>query len=54
MMENHSFDNMLGWLYEYDRPPGKQNYHGLTKDMWNPLDNVGPDGLPFIEKVPIP
>jgi phospholipase C len=57
MLENRSFDNLLGWLYAdappYDRPPDGQEFEGLTPDLWNPLENIDADGLPFIEKVPI-
>ncbi len=47
MMENRSFDSLLGWLYDPDNNEGvfKQeppsNFEGLYgKDLWNP----GPDG----------
>lgn len=57
MLENRSFDNLLGWLYAdqppYDRPPDGQQFEGLTTDLWNPLDNIDTDGIPFIEKVPV-
>ncbi len=53
MLENRSFDNLLGWLYEDDVPPDGQHFEGLTKELWNPLDNLDTDGIPFIEKVPI-
>ncbi|MFK8058963.1 MAG: alkaline phosphatase family protein, partial [Polaribacter sp.] len=53
MLENRSFDNLLGWLYDEEKPPYNQNYEGLTKDLWNPLNNIDADGIPFIEKVPI-
>jgi phospholipase C len=57
MLENRSFDNLLGWLYAddapYDRPPNGQYFEGLTRDLWNPLDNIDPDGMPFIEKVSV-
>lgn len=50
MMENRSFDNLLGWLYDPDNNEGvfKQkppsNFEGLYgKDLWNP----GPDGKPI-------
>ena len=55
MLENRSFDNLLGWLYAdkapYDRAPNGQHFEGLTPDLWNPLDNLDPDGIPFKEKV---
>jgi len=51
MLENHSFDNMLGWLYD-DKPPArKQAFEGLNPDIWNPLDNCDSNGVSFIEKV---
>lgn len=57
MLENRSFDNLLGWLYAdappYDRPPDGQHFEGLTPDLWNPLDNIDADGIPFAEKVPV-
>lgn len=55
MLENHSFDHMLGWLYS-DKdcpPPDNQYYEGLSDQLWNPLDNIDGDGKPFIEKVPV-
>ncbi len=57
MLENRSFDNLLGWLYAdeapYNLPPDGQEFEGLTKELWNPLNNIDPDGIPFVEKVPI-
>lgn len=53
MMENRSFDNLLGWLYDGQTPPRGQAYEGLNWDLWNPLDNYDSDGNPFTEKVPI-
>lgn len=57
MLENRSFDNLLGWLYSdkppYDQPPDGQEFEGLTRDLWNPLDNLDSDGIPFTERVPI-
>lgn len=53
MLENRSFDNLLGWLYTDEAPPHNQQFEGLTKDLWNPLDNIDSDGIPFIEKVMI-
>lgn len=53
MLENRSFDNLLGWLYSDQAPPDGQHFEGLTYDLWNPLDNLDADGLPFTEKVPI-
>ncbi len=53
MLENHSFDNMLGWLYDGKRIPDGQSFEGLNTHLWNPLDNIDADGNPFIEKVPV-
>jgi phospholipase C len=53
MLENRSFDNLLGWLYSDQAPPDGQHFEGLTWDLWNPLDNLDADGLPFTEKVPV-
>jgi phospholipase C len=53
MLENRSFDNLLGWLYSDQAPPDGQHFEGLTRNLWNPLDNLDADGLPFIEQVPI-
>lgn len=57
MLENRSFDNLLGWLYAdaapYNQPPDGQHYEGLSKDLWNPLEILDADGIPFIEKVPV-
>jgi phospholipase C len=51
MLENRSFDNLLGWLYETEPPPRGQPFEGLHRGLWNPLDNVDADGIPFIEPV---
>lgn len=53
MLENRSFDNLLGWLYATEKPPYGQHYEGLTWNLWNPLENIDSDGVRFIEKVPI-
>ena len=53
MLENRSFDNLLGWLYPNMRTPDGQHFEGLTRDLWNPLENIDPDGIGFIEKVPV-
>ena len=53
MLENRSFDNLLGWLYENREIPYGQEFEGLNTQLWNPLDNIDSDGNPFIEKVPI-
>jgi phospholipase C len=51
MLENRSFDNLLGWLYEGETPPRGQAFEGLNWDLWNPLANIDSDGNPFTEKV---
>ncbi len=51
MLENRSFDNLLGWLYEGKTPPRGQQYEGLHEGLWNPLDNIDSDGNPFTEMV---
>ena len=53
MLENRSFDMMLGWLYADEKPLRGQAYEGLNKHIWNPLNNIDADGIAFIEKVPI-
>ena len=53
MLENRSFDNLLGWLYADQDPPARQQFEGLSPELWNPLDNIDADGIPFVEKVPI-
>jgi phospholipase C len=44
MLENRSFDNMLGWLYDpgnsppFDEPPRGQSFEGLSgKELSNPI-----------------
>ena len=51
MMENRSFDNMLGWLYDEEEPPHGQEFEGLSDGLWNPLNNVDSDGIAYIEQV---
>lgn len=53
MLENRSFDNLLGWLYNEEKPPYDQYFEGLNEHLWNPLNNIDSDGMPFIEKVSI-
>lgn len=53
MLENRSFDNLLGWLYEGQKVPNNQSFDGLNWNLWNPLNNVDADGNPFKEKVPV-
>src|SRR5260370_37705922 len=40
MLENRSFDHMLGFLYadSGNRSPAGQNFDGLTGEEWNPDD----------------
>jgi phospholipase C len=38
MLENRSFDQMLGFLYPGKKTPAGQNFEGLTGDEWNPDD----------------
>ncbi|MCZ6766565.1 MAG: phosphoesterase [bacterium] len=51
MFENRSFDNLLGWLYDEEPPPRCKDFDGLHRGLWNPLNNVDANGLPFVEKV---
>lgn len=51
MLENRSFDNLLGWLYDGQVPRDGQEFDGLRADLWNPLDNIDADGRPFVEQV---
>ncbi len=53
MLENRSFDNLLGWLYDHDTPLRGQRFEGLNWDLWNPLSNIDADGNRFMEKVGI-
>jgi len=53
MMENRSFDNLLGWLYDGEKPARGQHFEGLSYNLWNPLNNFDSNGNPFIEKVPV-
>lgn len=53
MLENRSFDNLLGWLYDGEEIPDGQEFEGLNYSLWNPLNNIDSDGVPFIEKVGI-
>lgn len=51
MLENHSFDNLVGWLYGPDNPPARNipspdphTYDGLLPDTyWNPATQVNPE-----------
>jgi len=51
MLENRSFDNLLGWLYDDEKPPRGQSFEGLNPSIWNPLDNIDADGIAFTEQV---
>jgi phospholipase C len=51
MMENRSFDNLLGWLYADESPPRGQRFEGLHVGLWNPLNNKDADGVEFIEQI---
>lgn len=51
MMENRSFDNLLGWLYADEAPPRGQHFEGLHPGLWNPLNNRDADGVEFIEQI---
>lgn len=53
MLENRSFDNLLGWLYDGVPVPNGQSFEGLHAGLWNPLDNIDSDGIAFVEKVPV-
>jgi phospholipase C len=37
MLENRSFDNLLGWLYRDQAPPRGQRFDGLEPGLFNPL-----------------
>jgi len=42
MLENRSFDNILGYLYQDGVPPGK-NFEGVSgKNLTNPDENGNP------------
>src|SRR5829696_8227023 len=42
MMENRSFDNVLGWLYDPDKVPRGQSFEGVAgKTLCNPLPGGG-------------
>ena len=51
MLENRSFDNLLGWLYDAEAPPRGQAFEGLNDGLWCPFANADDDGTPFIEQV---
>ena len=36
MMENRSFDNVLGWLYNSDNLPPGETFNGVNSSMSNP------------------
>ena len=42
VMENRSFDNVLGWLYEHETVPRGQTFEGVSgKDLSNPAPGGG-------------
>lgn len=48
MLENRSFDHMLGKLYDKSNPPPRnQPFDGLTGKEFNPLSPSGPPFLVF-------
>ena len=51
MLENRSFDCMLGWLYDEEKPPRGQYFEGLNDDICNNLEVVDSNGVSFIEQV---
>lgn len=58
MMENRSFDNLLGYLYEHDTPSqfigrGEPVFRGVAgrDDLWNPDEQVPPNKI-FVAKAP--
>ncbi len=51
MLENRSFDNLLGWLYDAEAPPRGQAFEGLNDGLWCPFANSDDNGTPFIEQV---
>ena len=53
MLENRSFDNLLGWLYADEQPPHDQHFEGVSYGLKCPLNNIDSDGIPFIEMVPV-
>jgi phospholipase C len=40
MLENRSFDQVLGFLYSADRPQSVESFNGLTGEESNPDDHV--------------
>lgn len=52
MLENRSFDNLLGCLYDESNPPPRnQEFNGVRPDMFNTLHSVDSNGNPFVEQV---
>lgn len=51
MLENRSFDNLLGWLYDTDEPSPGVYFNGLDEHLFNTLSNIDDDGRPFVEQV---
>ena len=44
MLENRSFDCMLGWLYDGKKTPNGKSFEGLEPNLSNSLNIVGPNG----------
>ena len=42
MLENRSFDNLLGYLYQNDVPPGQQFDGVVGNNLSNPDENGNP------------
>ena len=51
MLENRSFDNLLGWLYDTDEAEPGVYFNGLNTHLFNTLSNIDDRGRPFIEQV---
>lgn len=51
MLENRSFDCMLGWLYDEEDPPHGQHFEGLSDDIRNDLEVIDANGVSFVEQV---
>ncbi len=49
MLDNRSFDNLLGWLY--DGNAWASDFNGLDDRLFNTLSNVDSDGNPCVEQV---
>lgn len=53
MLENRSFDNLLGWLYDGETIPDGQEFEGLKSYLSNPFTITDGEGNPIIEQVPV-